>query len=76
MLDYQKENNEQQCESKGKRGGFEEQEEKDTKKPLTSHVFKKMMRIKNVGGEGGVEYVEQDDENIMKNLQVVEFSRE
>jgi hypothetical protein len=30
-LDYQKENNEQQCESKGKRGNFEEQEENDTK---------------------------------------------
>jgi len=58
------------------RGAVLKNKRKKTQKTLTSHVFKKMVRIKNVGGEGGVEYVEQDDENIMKNLQVVEFSRE
>jgi hypothetical protein len=58
------------------RGAVLKNKRKKTQKTLTSQVFKKMVRIKNVGGEGGVEYVEQDDENIMKNLQVVEFSRE
>jgi len=51
-LDYQEENNEQQCESKGKRGSFEEQEEKNTKN-LDKSCFQEDGEDQECGGGGG-----------------------
>jgi DNA replication protein DnaC len=58
------------------RGAVLKNKRKKTQKTFDKSCFQEDDEDQECGGEGGVEYVEQDDENIMKNLQVVEFSRE